>query len=127
VHTWSYNQSFLDRYYDVTQTIQSTLSPEDDFLDCSDKGISIWLLPNYTRFGTPLLKVDDAGRCMQWIGWEPEQGTRWLAINPGAKLRPQNDPQGQPFSLETVLRQDANWRIEFDDRGAGLQLWKRDG
>ena len=124
-HTWSYNQGFLERYYDLTQTIAATMDPTDDFLDCSDRGMNIWFLPNYTRFGTPMLKVDDAGRCKQWISWAPEGNTRWMTISPGLKLRPQHG-NGPPASLEPSLRSDPNWRLEFDDRGAGVQLWKRE-
>ena len=123
-HTWSYNDSVkggLDDYYAHGLQLRDTLGPEDDFLDCSDKGLNIWLLPDYTRFGTPLLKVDDAGRCMQWIGWAPENGTRWMAIDPACKYRPQDAPQGGPqannkdshVSLEPSLK-TSGWELVLD-------------
>jgi hypothetical protein len=119
-HTWAYNRSFLDDYYDETQQLLTYLEPEDDYLDCSDKGINIWLLPDYTRFGTPMLKVDDAGRCMQWIGWEPENGTRWMSIDPSCKYRPQDSPQAgrsnnqdNHVSLEPAL-ESSGWEMVLD-------------
>ena len=46
-------------------------------------------------------------------GWLLDESQRNAATLPGLLLEPS-------------LRSDPNWRLEFDDRGAGVQLWKRE-
>ena len=82
----------------------------DPVLDCSEKGMNMFILPE-TYVQQPFHQLQDSAPCEKWIN---TTGARWLLVN--SKQNP---------DLVQAMKEEGEWTIAIHHSDKDFSLWRR--
>ncbi len=117
----------LNHYFAMRErsiaAVQAALKDQPaPFIDCSEHYVATALLPRITSEAPPLLRVQEADRCLSYIATAPVGAL--FAADANIRLRQRaRTTLGGPVSFDAARMQASGWQAELSEET--FQLWRR--